>query len=50
MAGIQGSAFYVLRRHFGTLIWAMLLHGSWDMSIFVHDQSGAEPTLIGALI
>lgn len=50
MAGVQGSAFYILRRYSGTLVWAMLLHGLWDMSIFVHEQSGADPALVGALI
>jgi len=50
MAGVQGSAFYILRRYFGTLVWAMLLHGLWDMSIFVHDQSGAGVALVGALV
>jgi len=50
MAGVHGSAFYSLRRHFGTLVWAMLLHGLWDMSIFVHQQSGADSAVVGALV
>jgi membrane protease YdiL (CAAX protease family) len=50
VAAVQGSAFYILRRYFGTLVWAMLLHGLWDMSIFVHDQSGAGPAVVGALV
>lgn len=48
-AGVQGSAFYILRRHFGLLVWAMVLHGLWDMSLLVHEQSGADPSPIGAL-
>ena len=50
VAAVQGSAFYILRRYFGTLVWAMLLHGLWDMSIFVHDQSGAGPAVVGVLV
>jgi hypothetical protein len=50
MAAVQGSAFYILRRHFGTLVWAMLLHGLWDMSVFVHAQSGASPAVVGAAV
>jgi hypothetical protein len=41
MAGIQGSAFYILRRYFGTLLVAMALHGLWDASIFIQANSGA---------
>jgi hypothetical protein len=49
LAAVQGSAFYILRRFFGTLVVAMLLHGLWDMSIFVHEQSGASPELLASL-
>lgn len=40
MAGIQGSGFYILRRYFGSLVWAMALHGLWDFAVFVQAQSG----------
>lgn len=50
LAGLQGSAFYILRRYFGTLVWAMVLHGLWDMSIFVQDQSGGGLNFLGILI
>jgi len=41
-AGLQGLAFYILRRVTGTLIWAMVLHGSWDFSLFVQDAAGND--------
>lgn len=44
-AGISGSAFYILRRVTGSLIWAMLLHGLWDFSIFAHGISGTQNPL-----
>lgn len=50
LAAIQGSAFYILRRYFGTLVWAMVLHGLYDMSIFVQASSGAPASLLGALV
>lgn len=50
MAMIQGSAFYILRRFFGTLVVAMLLHGLWDMSIFVQAQSGASAPWLTLLV
>lgn len=40
-SAMAGSTFYILRRYFGSLIPAMILHGLWDMSIFVQDYSGA---------
>lgn len=49
MAAIQGSAFYILRRYFGTLVLAMLLHGFWDMAVFVNASSGAGVTLFTLL-
>lgn len=29
-----GTAFYILRRVTGSLVWAMLLHALWDFSVF----------------
>jgi hypothetical protein len=49
-AAMQGSAFYILRRYYGSLIWAMALHGLWDMSIFVQTQSDGPVNLLAALI
>lgn len=34
MAFASGTAFYIVRRVTGSLIWAMLLHGVWDVSVF----------------
>lgn len=33
-AFLGGTAFYILRRVTGSLIWAMVLHGVWDFSVF----------------
>lgn len=50
LAALQGSAFYILRRYFGTLVFAMLLHGFWDMSIFVQAQSDGPVNVLGLLL
>jgi uncharacterized protein len=34
LAFASGTAFYILRRVTGSLIWAMILHGLWDVSVF----------------
>jgi len=34
LAFASGTAFYIVRRVTGSLIWAMLLHGVWDVSVF----------------
>ncbi len=49
-AAMQGSAFYILRRYYGTLIWAIALHGLWDMSIFVQTQSEGPVNVLALLI
>ncbi|TCJ23871.1 CPBP family intramembrane metalloprotease [Microbacterium sp. PI-1] len=33
-AFLAGTVFYILRRVTGSLLWAMLLHGLWDFSVF----------------
>jgi membrane protease YdiL (CAAX protease family) len=33
-AFLMGTALYILRRVTGSLIWAMVLHGVWDFSVF----------------
>ena len=34
LAFASGTSFYIVRRVTGSLIWAMLLHGLWDVSVF----------------
>ncbi|WP_402462897.1 CPBP family intramembrane glutamic endopeptidase [Isoptericola aurantiacus] len=50
LAAMQGSAFYVLRRVTGSLVWAMALHGFWDFSIFTQSTSGADQSSLGILM
>lgn len=33
-AFLMGTALYILRRVTGSLVWAMILHGLWDFSVF----------------
>ncbi|MFD8769707.1 CPBP family intramembrane glutamic endopeptidase [Microbacterium oxydans] len=33
-AFLMGTTLYILRRVTGSLIWAMVLHGLWDFSVF----------------
>lgn len=33
-AFLGGTAFYIVRRVTGSLVWAMVLHGVWDFSVF----------------
>ena len=42
-AFLGGTAFYIVRRVTGSLIWAMALHGAWDFSTFAlgHAPGGA---------
>ncbi|MCT9818945.1 CPBP family intramembrane metalloprotease [Microbacterium sp. W1N] len=44
----SGTAFYILRRVTGSLVWAMVLHGLWDVSVFAGGFGGGVP--IGALL
>jgi len=34
IAALSGTCFYIVRRVTGSLIWAMALHGIWDVSVF----------------
>jgi len=34
LAFLGGTAFYIVRRVTGSLIWAMALHGAWDFTTF----------------
>jgi len=48
---LVGTAFYVLRRTTGTLIWAMVLHAVWDFSAFAAQHGTVSPltSVIGIL-
>lgn len=48
-AAMAGSTFYLLRRYYGLLIPAMVLHGLGDMSIFVQEFSKADGTILSLL-
>ncbi len=49
MASASGTAFYILRRVTGSLIWAMLLHGLWDVSVFAVGHAPIGPALVNVL-
>ncbi|MCU1420763.1 MAG: family intrarane metalloprotease [Microbacteriaceae bacterium] len=34
IAFASGTSFYIVRRVTGSLVWAMVLHGLWDVSVF----------------
>ena len=40
---LAGTIFYILRRTTGTLLWAMLLHGLWDFSVFAVTHGTPGP-------
>lgn len=42
LAFVAGTAFYVIRRSTGVLVWCMLLHAFWDYSSLSADASGAD--------
>lgn len=48
-SAMAGSTFYLLRRYFGSLLPAMILHGLFDFSIFVQDHSGAAGSIFQLL-
>jgi membrane protease YdiL (CAAX protease family) len=49
MAFASGTAFYIVRRVTGSLIWAMLLHGLWDVSVFAVGHASVGPALANIL-
>lgn len=50
-AFLGGTIFYIVRRTTGTLIWAMVLHGLWDFSVFAVGHGTPGPFAgIGSLI
>ncbi|MFD6176375.1 MULTISPECIES: CPBP family intramembrane glutamic endopeptidase [unclassified Isoptericola] len=57
IAAGSGTVFYILRRVTGSLVWSMVLHGLWDVSVFtvnfVDDETvpvaGLATPLIGLL-
>jgi len=44
-----GSIFYLARRSSGSLVFAMLLHGLWDFSVFTTNGSSSYP-IAGVLV
>lgn len=50
-AFLIGTTFYILRRTTGSLIWAMVLHGLWDFSVFAvgHGTPSALASVVGLL-
>lgn len=48
-SAMAGSTFYLLRRFFGSLLPAMILHGLFDMSIFVQSHSGSAGSILALL-
>lgn len=49
LAFASGTAFYILRRVTGSLIWAMVLHGLWDVSVFAVGHAPLAPAF-GAVL
>lgn len=43
LAFASGTAFYIVRRVTGSLVWAMLLHGLWDISVFSVGHAPISP-------
>lgn len=48
-AALMGFSLYIVRRVTGSLIWAMLLHGLWDVSVFMSEYSSADNNGLGGL-
>lgn len=46
-AFVFGTTFYILRRTTGSLVWAMVLHGFWDFSVFASGYGNTSPVLLG---
>jgi membrane protease YdiL (CAAX protease family) len=44
-AFLMGLIFYILRRVTGSLLWAMVLHGAWDFSVFALEVTGGSNPL-----
>ena len=53
IAALSGTCFYIVRRVTGSLIWAMALHGIWDVSVFsvgFAPLGSAWATILGPVI
>lgn len=53
IAAMSGTCFYIVRRVTGSLIWAMALHGIWDVSVFAvgfAPLGGAWASALGPVI
>jgi membrane protease YdiL (CAAX protease family) len=49
LAFASGTAFYIVRRVTGSLIWAMALHGLWDVSVFAVGHAPLSASIGGVL-
>lgn len=53
IAAMSGTCFYIVRRVTGSLIWAMALHGLWDVSVFAvgfAPLNGAGASILAPVI
>lgn len=48
-AGMGGSIYYLLRRYYGSLIPAMIMHGLYDISVFTLDHSDGPGSILSLL-
>ncbi|WP_052357578.1 CPBP family intramembrane glutamic endopeptidase [Leifsonia aquatica] len=45
LAFLGGTAFYIVRRVTGSLVWAMVLHGAWDFTTFATGHGTVGPSV-----
>lgn len=50
LAFASGTAFYIARRVTGSLVWAMVLHGLWDTSVFAVGFAPKELSIAPLLV
>lgn len=49
LAFLGSTAFYIVRRVTGSLVWAMLLHGVWDVSSFASAHAPGVSAIGGVI-